>query len=92
MSESMAELFAETFVCLDLRVRPLLLLELSRMMSIVEAYQAFAAVVVVRYQLRQAERLSQLPEMVDMADLEEVHTLPPGHARVVNLAKWLVRP
>ncbi len=88
----MAELFAETFVCLDLRVRPLRLLELSRMMWIVEAYQAFAVVVVVRYQLRQAERLSQLLEMVDMVDLEEVRTLPPGHVRVVNLAKRSVHP
>lgn len=92
MSESMKEPLAETFVYFELRVRPLLLLELSRMMSIVKAYQALAAVAVVRYQLLQAERLSQLPEMVDMADLQEVHTLPPGHARVVSLAKWLVRP
>ncbi len=92
MSESMVELFAETFVCFGLRVRPLLLLELSRMMSIVGTYRAFAAVMVVRYQLQQAEPLSQLPEMVDMVDLEEVHTLPPDHARAVSLAQLLVRP
>lgn len=91
MSGSMAELFAAKFVCLDRRVRPLLLLELSRTMSIVVAYQAFAAVVIVRYRLRQAEQLSQLPETVDIVDLEEVHTLPPGHVRVLSLAKRLVR-
>lgn len=87
MTENMAELFAETFVCLDLKVRPPLLLELSRMKSFVEAYRAFAVVVAVRCPWRQAEPLSQLPEMVDMVDWEEVRTLPPDHARVVSLAQ-----